>query len=216
MADTASPIDRERVGAPGLQAPAAIIVDQWGMPHIQAASEHDAFFLQGWNAARDRLWQIDLWRKRGLGLLAASFGPSYADAGSRRAPVPLPRRHGGRVGGVWAGGAGSGARRSSPASTPMWAGARRRGAAAGRVQADREPAGPMAAAGRRAHPQPCPQQQRALRGRPRPGRVRRRPGRRPAAPQARTGLDHQDPRRPRSLRTSRPTCSPTTSSARAT
>jgi penicillin amidase len=32
---------------------------------------------KGFNAARDRLWQIDLWRKRGLGLLAADFGPGY-------------------------------------------------------------------------------------------------------------------------------------------
>ncbi|MEE4347603.1 MAG: penicillin acylase family protein, partial [Paracoccaceae bacterium] len=41
------------------------------------ASARDAFFVQGLNAARDRLWQIDLWRKRGLGLLAADFGPGY-------------------------------------------------------------------------------------------------------------------------------------------
>ena len=61
----------------GLAAPARIVVDTWGVPHIFAASERDAFFLQGWNAARDRLWQIDLWRKRGLGLLSASFGPAY-------------------------------------------------------------------------------------------------------------------------------------------
>jgi len=60
-----------------LQAPAKVIVDHWGIPHIRAANVHDAFFVQGWNAARDRLWQIDLWRKRGLGLLSASFGASY-------------------------------------------------------------------------------------------------------------------------------------------
>ena len=47
------------------------------MPHIKAASRSDAFFVQGFNAARDRLWQIDIWRKRGLGLLAADFGPGY-------------------------------------------------------------------------------------------------------------------------------------------
>ena len=47
------------------------------MAHIRAGSVRDAFFLQGLNAARDRLWQIDLWRKRGLGLLAADFGPGY-------------------------------------------------------------------------------------------------------------------------------------------
>src|SRR3954454_18850835 len=60
-----------------LKAPGEIIVDRWGIPHIYAASARDAFFLQGYNAARDRLWQIDLWRKRGLGRLAASFGPAY-------------------------------------------------------------------------------------------------------------------------------------------
>lgn len=62
---------------PDLQAPAEILVDQWGVPHIYAQSVRDAFFVQGYNAARDRLWQIDLWRKRGLGLLARDFGPSY-------------------------------------------------------------------------------------------------------------------------------------------
>ncbi|MFY9211995.1 MAG: penicillin acylase family protein, partial [Aestuariivita sp.] len=62
---------------PGLQAPASISIDRWGMAHIRAENDHDAFFLQGLNAARDRLWQIDLWRKRGLGLLAADFGPGY-------------------------------------------------------------------------------------------------------------------------------------------
>jgi len=63
----------------GLQAPGQILVDVWGIPHIYAGNEHDLFFLQGFNAARDRLWQIDLWRKRGLGLLAKDFGPAYAE-----------------------------------------------------------------------------------------------------------------------------------------
>lgn len=63
----------------GLREPARIVIDHWGIPHIFAASARDAFFVQGYNAARDRLWQIDLWRKRGLGLLAKSFGASYVD-----------------------------------------------------------------------------------------------------------------------------------------
>ena len=67
----------ESLAAPGLDQPVDIEVDQWGVAHIYAATVHDAFFAQGWNAARDRLWQIDLWRKRGLGLLAKSFGPAY-------------------------------------------------------------------------------------------------------------------------------------------
>lgn len=61
----------------GLEAPAEILVDRWGVPHIYAASQDDAFFVQGFNAARDRLFQIDLWRRRGSGQLSEVFGPAY-------------------------------------------------------------------------------------------------------------------------------------------
>src|SRR5262245_48658764 len=63
----------------GLSKPAEILVDRWGVPHIYAATERDAFFVQGFNAARDRLFQIDLWRRRGLGQLAEIFGPAYVE-----------------------------------------------------------------------------------------------------------------------------------------
>jgi len=61
----------------GLAKPAEILVDQWGVPHIYARSQSDAIVVQGFNAARDRLFQIDLWRRRGLGQLAEVLGPSY-------------------------------------------------------------------------------------------------------------------------------------------
>ena len=77
MADAAPAAKRRFVAAAGLGAPVEIVVDRWGVPHIYAGSAHDAFFAQGWNAARDRLWQLDLWRKRGLGLLSESFGADY-------------------------------------------------------------------------------------------------------------------------------------------
>ncbi|KAA9366930.1 penicillin acylase family protein [Ochrobactrum quorumnocens] len=63
----------------GLQNDVTISVDQWGIAHIRAENLHDLFFAQGWNAARDRLWQIDIARKRGLGLLARDFGPGYLE-----------------------------------------------------------------------------------------------------------------------------------------
>ncbi|WP_407525204.1 penicillin acylase family protein [Methylobacterium oryzisoli] len=62
---------------PGLTAPAEIRIDRWGVAHIRAGTRLDAFRVQGFNAARDRLWQLDLWRKRGLGRLAGDFGPGY-------------------------------------------------------------------------------------------------------------------------------------------
>ena len=67
------------IALPALSAPAEILIDGHGIPHIRARTFLDAFVVQGWNAARDRLWQIDLWRKRGLGLLAADFGPGYLE-----------------------------------------------------------------------------------------------------------------------------------------
>jgi penicillin amidase len=69
----------------GLEQEAEIVVDHWGVPHIYAGTHYDAFFVQGFNAARDRLWQIDMWRRKGLGQLAEVLGADYvaADKASR-------------------------------------------------------------------------------------------------------------------------------------
>ena len=78
IAETLPPgLQTEARTLPGLEAAGQIIIDRAGIPHIYAATARDGFFLQGYAVARDRLWQIDLWRKRGLGRLAASFGASY-------------------------------------------------------------------------------------------------------------------------------------------
>lgn len=75
----AAAVPTETIRVAGLRAPAEIRIDRWGVPHIYAGTEPDVFFAQGWNAARDRLFQIDLWRRRGLGQLAEVFGPEYVD-----------------------------------------------------------------------------------------------------------------------------------------
>lgn len=64
-------------GRPGIGKAGRILIDAYGIPHLYAETEADLFFLQGFNAARDRLWQIDLWYKRGLGRLAANFGEAF-------------------------------------------------------------------------------------------------------------------------------------------
>ena len=66
-------------GVNGPRAPVEILIDHWGISHVYASSLYEAFFAQGWCAARDRLWQIDLWRRRGLGLLSGVFGPSFVE-----------------------------------------------------------------------------------------------------------------------------------------
>ena len=75
--EAAFPTETLRVA--GLRAAVEMRVDRWGVPHIYAKSASDVFFAQGFNAARDRLFQIDLWRRRGLGQLAEVFGPEFVD-----------------------------------------------------------------------------------------------------------------------------------------
>lgn len=58
----------------GLEKPVEIIVDQWGIPHIYAQTEADLFFVQGFNAARDRLFQLEVWRRQTNGTVAEILG----------------------------------------------------------------------------------------------------------------------------------------------
>jgi len=59
----------------GLDAPVDIYRDGFGVPHIRAGSEKDAFFAQGFATAQDRLWQMEYDRRRGAGRWAEVVGP---------------------------------------------------------------------------------------------------------------------------------------------
>lgn len=61
---------------PGLRAPVDIVRDGFGVPHIRAHDEHDAFFAQGFVTAQDRLWHMDYDRQRALGRWASWVGSS--------------------------------------------------------------------------------------------------------------------------------------------
>src|SRR5580704_12310617 len=74
-----STMPSETIVLPSLRQPVEILIDHWGVPHIYAKNEADLFFAQGFNAARDRLFQMDLWRRRGLGQLAEAFGPAFVE-----------------------------------------------------------------------------------------------------------------------------------------
>src|SRR5271157_2913385 len=69
-------LSAETIRTPGLEKRVEILRDRWGVPHIYASTVHDLFFAQGWITARDRLFQIDLWRRAGAGKLAEVLGPS--------------------------------------------------------------------------------------------------------------------------------------------
>lgn len=64
----------------GARAPIEVIEDALGVPHVRAASRHDAFFGQGYLVARDRLFQMDIDYRRDMGRMAEAFGPRFVAA----------------------------------------------------------------------------------------------------------------------------------------
>jgi penicillin amidase len=64
-----------RVRIAGLRQPVEILRDRWGIAHIYAHTEEDLFFAQGYSAARDRLFQFEIWRMQATGTAAEAFGP---------------------------------------------------------------------------------------------------------------------------------------------
>lgn len=64
----------------GLRQPVEVLRDRWGVPHIYAQNSDDLFFAQGFVAAQDRLFQLDLWRRIGLGETAELFGDEAIEA----------------------------------------------------------------------------------------------------------------------------------------
>ncbi len=69
----------------GLSQPVEILRDHWGINHIYAQNEADLFFAQGYAAAKDRLFQFEMWRRQATGTVAEILGPREArrDRGAR-------------------------------------------------------------------------------------------------------------------------------------
>jgi penicillin amidase len=68
--------ENHAVHVAGLHAPAVVLRDEDGIPHIYAWDEHDALFMQGYLQAQDRLFQIDVLRHTASGTLAELVGQS--------------------------------------------------------------------------------------------------------------------------------------------
>ena len=64
---------------PGLQQNVTVERDNWGVPHIRAASVEDLVEAQGYVIAQDRLWQMDLLRRAARGQLSEILGPATLD-----------------------------------------------------------------------------------------------------------------------------------------
>jgi penicillin G amidase len=78
-AGCASPGKKDTINMAGLSQPVEIVRDRHGVSHIYAQNQNDLFFAQGFSAARDRLWQLDLWRRQGEGKMAEQFGPRFIE-----------------------------------------------------------------------------------------------------------------------------------------
>ena len=58
----------------GLTNKVEVLRDQWGVNHIYAQNENDLFFTQGYCAAKDRLFQFEVWRRQATGTVAEILG----------------------------------------------------------------------------------------------------------------------------------------------
>jgi len=74
-----------------LAAGATASFDIRGEPHIRAASQEDAFFVQGYVTAQDRLFQMDALRRYASGSLAEVLGPSALESDRESCKLRLRR-----------------------------------------------------------------------------------------------------------------------------
>src|SRR5579883_835922 len=75
----------------GVSGPVEILRDQRGIPYIYAGTTADLYFGLGFAMAQDRLWQMDFFRRRGLGTLAAVLGPAYLSSDVTHRTLGLDR-----------------------------------------------------------------------------------------------------------------------------
>src|SRR5262245_30609667 len=69
------PRTRGTLKVPGLRGRVTIARDHWGIPHIEAEHEHDAWFALGFCQAQDRAFQLESTLRVTRGTLAEMVGP---------------------------------------------------------------------------------------------------------------------------------------------
>jgi len=108
-----------RLPLDGLAAPATAHIDEYGVPHVRAATDADVFRVQGFLHARDRFFQMDMLRRVLRGRLSEIVGeralgaaalPPFGLGGTTLDADRLVRALDlvGAARGVWAGAAGDG------------------------------------------------------------------------------------------------------------
>lgn len=75
---------------PGLADEVSVVWDNRRVPHIFAENDHDAWFMQGWLTARDRLWQMEFQTHVAAGRLAEIIGEGGLDLDRYHRRIGLP------------------------------------------------------------------------------------------------------------------------------
>jgi penicillin amidase len=76
---------------PGLRAPVEVLTDRWSVPHIYARDAEDAWMAIGYLHGRERLWQMEVYRRATGGRLSELFGESTVPADKRFVALGLRR-----------------------------------------------------------------------------------------------------------------------------
>ena len=63
----------------GLLDEVEVLRDNYGINHIYANNQNDLFFMQGYLAAKDRLFQFEIWRRQATGTVSEIFGEEELD-----------------------------------------------------------------------------------------------------------------------------------------
>ena len=63
----------------GLTDEVEVLRDKYGINHIYANNQHDLFFMQGYLAAKDRLFQFEIWRRQATGTVSEILGEEELD-----------------------------------------------------------------------------------------------------------------------------------------
>jgi penicillin amidase len=82
-AQTVAPKIDKTLSVAGLKENVTVRRDERGIPYIEAESETDLYFAQGYVTASDRLWQMDLLRRVAAGETAEIFGATALEEDKR-------------------------------------------------------------------------------------------------------------------------------------
>src|SRR5690606_5786581 len=81
--------DDEHLNFPTLKGRSQVWLDERMVPHIFAEQESDAYFIQGYLHARDRLWQMELQTMAAAGRLCEILGPGMLDYDRRQRRIGM-------------------------------------------------------------------------------------------------------------------------------